>query len=705
MRHSFISPLLSFALVVSLSSPAALAQPAFHEQMTEEAPSYVDGEVIVTLKDSEDSELAVSGAYSTDIEVEQTWDFGEICISEVSSEKLSTEQLINDLSEEENVVAVEPNYYRRKLSTNDSYRSYQWYLNGDGPFHPASSGIQEQKIPSSAHSNSPIVAIVDTGIDYTHEDLQDHMWINPYSSLEGIYGYDFGDMDFDPMDEDEDGHGTHCAGIISAVRNNYKGIAGISEAQLMALKIFNRKGTATDSNIVAAFNYIYQAQSLGANIVAVNCSWGEGGPTPAYEKLLIEKLGGNGSLFIYAAGNSDKNHDLPGGTYSSPYDIDSKYVIKVGASDLNDRRADYSDYGKKTVDLFAPGDRIVSTVNNDSFVPFLYSGEQRRALCSFYSSIDTEDTILYTPDELGRDSGNMTFGAKQYSDNDFLDADNSGSLSFSLNTTSSKADCELYLDVTDLNLDPEKSYYVSYELGIEENGDISWQHYFILRNSKSFLDFDGHTYLRIVGLNGDFRGIPQIYIDNPAVSVAIDNNTTFGKYNLLSGTSMAAPFVTAATALLSSMYPSDTAVQRKSRLLHCTRSSSYLSAYCSTGGVLDLSKLSTATYDDSLKSTPKPTPKPTTSKKVAVKKVKLNKKKATLRYGKKLKLKATVTPKNATNKKVKWTVSKKKYATVTQKGVVKAKKKGIGHSVKVYAKAKDGSGKKAVCKVKIKKRR
>ena len=57
---------------------------------------------------------------------------------------------------------------------------------------------------------------MDTGIDYTHEDLVSHMWKNPYSSLEGTYGYDFGDEDPDPMDQDSEGHGTHCAGIISA---------------------------------------------------------------------------------------------------------------------------------------------------------------------------------------------------------------------------------------------------------------------------------------------------------------------------------------------------------------------------------------------------------------------------------------------------------------------------------------------------------
>ena len=89
--------------------------------------------------------------------------------------------------------------------------------------------------------------------------------------------------------------------------------------------------------------------------------------------------------------------------------------------------------------------------------------------------------------------------------------------------------------------------------------------------------------------------------------------------------------------------------------------------------------------------------------KVSVTKVTLNKTTATLRYSKKLKLKATVTPSDAFNKKVKWSVSNSKHAKVTQKGVVTAKKKGIGHNVKVTAAAKDGSGKKAVCIVKIKK--
>lgn len=709
MRH-FLSLFVSLVLILCLCQPIAYAHA--EDSAADTMSFHAEGEVIVTLDGTSHSALATAGQQMADgeIEVAQTWDFGDICVSEIHSDDMSTEQLIDTLEEDDDVVSVEPNYVRKKLSTNDSYRPFQWYLNGEGSFRVNSPGIQEEQLPETTNGNAPIVAVVDTGIDYRHEDLREHMWINPYSTLDGIYGYDFADDDDDPMDEDEDGHGTHCAGIISALRDNSLGIAGLSDARLMALKVFDENGEAKDSDIISAFAYLYKAQTLGANIAAINCSWGGGGRTPAAEKALIEKLGDNGSLFIFAAGNDEINHDLIGGKNTCPYDINSDYVITVGASGFNDNRASYSDYGKTTVDLFAPGEMMVSTVNQDSFTPFLYTKEQRDSLCSYFSSYDTNETILYTAPEAGKPSDNLNYKRKEYSDADFFGADDSGSLCLSLSSTSPTASCSLYMDVTNLHLDTKKSYYVSYEMGMEEGGGISWDHYFSFRNSKSFHTYRGRTYLLIASLSGDFRSSEKLYFDNPAVSVPITAKVSFGKYNALSGTSMAAPAVTAAAALLCAMYPSDTAVQRKSRLLHCTRPTENLAAYCKTGAVLDLSKLSSATYDTSLLSNTqkqtsvtnkKETSKP---KKVAVKKIKLNKKKATLRYGKKLKLKATVSPANATNKKIKWSVSKKKYASVSKKGVVKAKKRGIGHRVKVYAKAKDGSSKKAACTVKLKRK-
>ena len=211
-----------------------------------------------------------------------------------------------------------------------------------------------------------------------------------------------------------------------------------------------------------------------------------------------------------------------------------------------------------------------------------------------------------------------------------------------------------------------------------------------------------------MNLEGTLSSYSNLYFDNLAISKANPATSTFGKYNCYSGTSMAAPVVSGAIAILAGAVSSDSAITRRQRLMQCVRTTQALSSICKTGGILDLSKLSTVTASTTSSKNSGTTSRAgstsSTTKKVLVKKVKLNKKKATLKYKKTLKLKATVTPKNATNKKVKWYVSNKKYATVSSKGVVKAKKKGIGHTVRVYAKAKDRSKKKASCKVKIKKK-
>jgi uncharacterized protein YjdB len=203
-------------------------------------------------------------------------------------------------------------------------------------------------------------------------------------------------------------------------------------------------------------------------------------------------------------------------------------------------------------------------------------------------------------------------------------------------------------------------------------------------NSR-FVSVNNRTYMRIVGLQTDASYMGRaavLYLDDIAISVADPDTESFGAYTYMEGTSMAAPVVSGALATLAAANPTQSVTSLRKLLLQSVRTVSGLSGKCITGGIIDMSKLVTLTT-----------------------KVTLNKTSATLRYGKTLTLKAKVTPSYASNTKVKWSSSNTKYAIVTSNGVVKVKKAGIGHTVTITAKATDGSGKKATCKIKLLKKK
>lgn len=698
-----LTAVLACSLIPIQSGARTEPAPELPDYSLEEG-TYEEGQVLVTIAAPHKTPLTSEGDVSFDehLTVEDAWNFGEadvlgqnkteqdfledkeLYVTKVSSDTYSTSELLSELDDQAYVVSVEPDYCQEKRAvTNDPMSRLQWYLDGT---NVPSQGIHYSGLTQNAKGNAPVVAVVDTGVDYTHEDLASHMWKNTYASLEGTYGYDFGDSDPDPLDQDTDSHGTHCAGIIGAATNNRTGISGISsQARIMALKVFQSGGQAYNSAVIGAFNYIYQAQKLGVNIVAVNCSWG-GGTSSSTMKTLIKKIGDAGAVFVFAAGNDGDNRDAST-KKECPYDIDSPYIITVGASDPTDTRADYSDYGASSVDLFAPGSQILSTVGVPGFFPALLPETQRNAVCSYFSSCDDLDPSLY------RFSGTMNVSTISQSQENFLPDGSQGSFCLPLSSRHSGS-LSLYMDVTDLGLARFATYYVACDIGMYDGIGIKWTHHSFERSSESFTTANGRTYLCIFGMSGSYPAVSAIHLDNISISKPNAPSSSLVKYNVYSGTSMAAPSVSAAVAVLASSYPNDTAVQRRERLLTCMRKVNGLANYCKTGGILDLSRVSSAVYKTK-----------TPVSKVKITKIRLNKKKATLHYKNKLKLKASVKPTNASYKKVKWTVSNKKYATVTQKGVVKAKKKGIGHTVKVYARAKDGSGKKAYCKVKIKKKK
>lgn len=214
-----------------------------------------------------------------------------------------------------------------------------------------------------------VVAVIDSGIDYTHPDLAGQIWTNAgeipgdgadndhNGYIDDMHGYDFVNNDPDPMDDFY--HGTHIAGIIGATGNNGKGGAGVAQdVRLMPLKFLNANGSGTTSDAILALNY---AVSMGARIV--NNSW-NGGPFNQTLADAIQAAGRAGVLFVASAGNNGANTDSKS-SYPASYALDN--IISVAATDRTDQYLPYSNYGAQSVDLAAPGKDILSTVPRNGY--------------------------------------------------------------------------------------------------------------------------------------------------------------------------------------------------------------------------------------------------------------------------------------------------------------------------------------------------
>ena len=202
-----------------------------------------------------------------------------------------------------------------------------------------------------------IVAVVDTGIRYTHQDLAANMWVNPADGSHGINVVNNGRKPNDPWDDY--GHGSHVAGIIGAVTGNGAGIAGICwRVQLMACKFLDSSGQGTVSGAIKCLDF---ARTHGAKVV--NASWGNF--TEFKSQSLhdaIASLRNADIIFVAAAGNSSVNNDVTP-LYPASYSSDLDNVVSVAATDDHDMLASFSDYGATNVDLAAPGVGIISCWN------------------------------------------------------------------------------------------------------------------------------------------------------------------------------------------------------------------------------------------------------------------------------------------------------------------------------------------------------
>lgn len=207
-----------------------------------------------------------------------------------------------------------------------------------------------------------VVAVIDTGINYTHKDLAAQMWVNPGEIpgngidddgdgyVDNVYGINAITGSGDP--KDDAGHGSHCAGTIGAAANNGFPHVGVCwNIRLMALKFLSSSGSGLDSDAIECINF-----SILKKVKITSNSWGGIG----FDQALLDAITAarnSGQLFVAAAGNDGEDNDsIP--HYPASYDLDN--IISVAALDRFDKLADFSDFGIKSVDIGAPGVEIFS---------------------------------------------------------------------------------------------------------------------------------------------------------------------------------------------------------------------------------------------------------------------------------------------------------------------------------------------------------
>ncbi len=203
-----------------------------------------------------------------------------------------------------------------------------------------------------------IVAIVDSGVRYTHEDLAQNLWRNPFDGSHGLNA-----INGTTNVLDDYGHGTHLAGIIGAAGNNGKGVTGVAwSAQIMACKFLDSNGDGFSSDAVTCIEF---ARNHGATVI--NLSWGGTALSSAVSNAIFAAQS-DGIVFAAAAGNDARDNDV---TPYYPASIKLPNIVSVGASTRQDNPWTTptigSNFGRNSVDLFAPGVSIFSTLeSNDS---------------------------------------------------------------------------------------------------------------------------------------------------------------------------------------------------------------------------------------------------------------------------------------------------------------------------------------------------
>ena len=379
-----------FAVVVSalaLTSPVSIAaqrQPAATVTVNDHRAAAGEALVKFTVKPSAEEHAQLVAQLDAD----EAEEIGGIGVQRFHSRRFDTETLVHYFRTRGDVEYAEPNYIiQANLLPNDPQFSQLWGLQNTGQTINGSAGTAGADIRAvsawdvSTGSRLNVVAVIDTGIDYTHQDLAGNVWSAPSSftvtiggstitCAAGTHGFNAIRKTCDPLDDNN--HGSHVSGTIGAVGNNGIGVAGVNwTASIMGSKFLNAAGSGTTADAINAIEFTIQAKSAfaatsGANVRVLSNSWGGGGFS---QSLLdeINKANTNNMLFVAAAGNSGSNNDT---TPSYPASYNAPNVVAVAATDNKDQLASFSNYGASSVHLGAPGVNVLSTTIGNTYQMF-----------------------------------------------------------------------------------------------------------------------------------------------------------------------------------------------------------------------------------------------------------------------------------------------------------------------------------------------
>ena len=616
--------LLSVAFLVLISPLWAAASAEQSKPSKPRGPAYVPGELLVKYRPSMGA--AMAGYYRTHWGVSNIRTFKSTGVKHVKLPRDTTvEEALEVFKTDPDVVYAEPNYLYHATATvpNDTYFANLWALNNGSD--------TDINAPEAwdiiTGSPDVVVAVIDSGIDYNHPDLAANMWVNPdeaigdasgdgFPGIQGvdddgdglidedsdgrepgdpgytndleddddengfnddIRGWDYFDNDNDPIDSLD--HGTHVAGTIAAIGNNSSGVTGVCwTAKIMALRFLDAFGLGTTADALSAIEY---ANDKGAHII--NNSWGGTG----YSQALKDAIDASSALVVCAAGNDGLNNDT---TPFYPASFSTPHIISVAATDQNDNRASFSNYGATSVDVAAPGTNIYSCrpAREDVWSDNFDDGDASDWLTGGTNNTwNTTNSLSYSnpyslTDSPGGDYQNNT-GSWATTPVLNLLSHAGTKLEFKLRGSSEPGFDLLYVQVSTDSFNWTNQGILIGSTVYDAISGTSSGNWLSASADLGAYDGNGTVYIRFYFTSDESIVDDGWYIDDVTVTAAsaIYAGT---EYQFMQGTSMAAPHVSGIAGLIKAFDPSLTNTEIKLAIESSVDAKAGLSGLVATGG-------------------------------------------------------------------------------------------------------------------------